>query len=146
MPTMNAPSARNRNTTHRRLPAVVSGRLLSCFAVASLLQVGCVALNIPSERHQDPSDRGGVFGDWANPARPGRVLKEIVIGPDAEPGMGCCDSQHLGDVPLLDDGSFHDGFEGDFGGEVAPPPPEVPWPKYHPLPTRPVFGGTAPRQ
>ena len=25
-------------------------------------------------------------------------------------------------------------------GDASPPPPEVPWPRFHPLPTRPVHG------
>jgi hypothetical protein len=110
-----------------RCPKAIS---LSVMLIGTFLQSGCVALNIPSQRHDDPSDGGGILGSWEDPARPGRVLKEILVGPPPEAGMDACDDF----TPV--------GAE--FGnGEYAtnePPKPEVPWPKYHPIPTRPVFG------
>jgi hypothetical protein len=94
-------------------------------------QAGCLALNIPSQRHHDPQDSGGIFGEWRKPAYPGRLVKEILVGSDGECDGGC--------------GTGADGecFEGEYYGATSTQPvevPSVPWPQYHPVPTRPVFG------
>lgn len=113
-----------------QLRGAIALSLSACLASLSLLQTGCVALNIPSQRHHDPADSGGILGSWEDPARPGRVLKEILMGPPPEAGLDDCDD-------------FHAFGSETFGTEHAgePETPEVPWPQYHPVPTRPVFGG-----
>ena len=94
--------------------------------LAPLLCGGCVALSIPSVRYDDPTDRGGMFG----PHRSAGVDSvEHTVGGDSgglgevsQSGARCAD-ESLEDI------------------EEYPPPktPEVPWPRFHPLPTRPVF-------
>lgn len=117
---------------------------------------GCVALNIPSERTADPADGGGVFGDWrhlrAQPsattphplfsaAERDRFLPSHAVGHCDDPGH--CDG-HCG-APIaapLDGGPLGiDPFDTTVELDGAPKTPEVPWPRFHPLPTRPVFGG-----
>lgn len=80
---------------------------------------GCVAMNIPSVRYADPSDRGGLLG----PQRPANQA-ELSAG-NCE--TGACD-------PFIGNCA---GANGQAAEE--PPVPEVPWPRFHPLPTRPVF-------
>jgi len=94
-----------------RLPAIV--------LVASLLPIsGCVALNIPSQRFDDPADSGGLLGPWHTDP----------LVHSLEQAEGCLDGGPLSNEPLL--------------VEQAPES-DVPWPRFHPLPTRPVFGPTA---
>ena len=99
-----------------------------------LAQVGCVALNIPSRRFHDPADHGGLFGHWHTANSPCRR-------------QACCNQPH---------GATHEGQTAGFcidGGPLAvdpldpsldvdghPKQPDVPWPRFHPVPTRPVFG------
>lgn len=106
---------------------------------------GCVALNIPSQRHHDPSDAGGILGNWKN----GSVglghrvtaafndASDLGSGINADDfnssGEACIDGGPLGYDPSMDDGSLGRG------GSKAP---EIPWPRYHPVPTRPIFGPT----
>ncbi len=80
-------------------------------AVCTIMPLaGCVSLNVPSIRYDDPADRGGPLGPWHTG---GAVLPG--------PSRGCT----VADRPPAE--------------EVANP--AVPWPKFHPVPTRPVFGG-----
>jgi len=96
---------------------------LACLlATGSVATSGCVALSIPSKRFHDPQDHGGLFGDF----RKG--------GSSGVPGH-----------PVQLDGHFCDAFdeqdEFGTGGHAHPKAPEIPWPRYHPVPTRPVFSG-----
>ncbi|WP_168566869.1 hypothetical protein [Crateriforma spongiae] len=133
----------------RMLMALVGVGLLSCS--------GCVALNIPSERHLDPHDDGGVFGGWNQPKRLGVPIDTPVPGDPAViasegsiAAAGCGPAGHCGGIghPVGGPGSFEDdcfgapiGMHGD--GDVPVEQPKVPWPKFHPVPTRPVFGGAS---
>ncbi len=118
-----------------RFRSVIALPLSVCMAVFMLLQTGCLALNIPSQRNHDANDSGGILGAWEDPARPGRVLKEILMGPPPESDLGSCD-----DVDPFGSEAYGSDYTG--GPHPSEPaPPEVPWPKYHPVPTRPVFGG-----
>src|SRR5687768_8679550 len=94
--------------------------------LAPLLCGGCVALNIPSVRYDDPADRGGIFGPHRNTA----------VGSVADTVGG--DSGGLGEAPQSAARCADESLEDI---EEYPPPktPEVPWPRFHPLPTRPVF-------
>lgn len=104
-----------------------------------ICQGGCVALNLPSERIADPSDRGGLFGHWRRSANHHSV-GEHSIAPNREFAMGtagsCVDSDCWDGGPLGEDSceSCEDG---------KPAAPEVPWPRFLPVPTRPVFGSPA---
>jgi len=96
---------------------------------------GCIALGIPSERFDDPADGGGLLGDFKRdqaygPADMARELVEqgAVLSPSSE-GLFCSDGSPL-DVPAVGLG----------GNAPQAKPPEVPWPRFHPVPTRPVFG------
>jgi hypothetical protein len=101
-----------------------------CLCVGSS---GCVALGIPSERFHDPADAGGLLGDWKRDYvyGPGEVTAElaqqgaVIATPD---GVFCGDGATLDTPPL------------GCTGTAQAKPPEVPWPRFHPVPTRPVFG------
>lgn len=80
---------------------------------------GCVAMNIPSVRYADSSDRGGLLG----PQRPAGSTTYA---------SGGCDSSSCG--AFTGDGDSVNGHEVE-----EPPVPQIPWPRFHPLPTRPVF-------
>ena len=82
---------------------------------------GCVALNLPSERYHDPGDLGGLLGPMKHARGP-------------MPPSGSVDENDVFDPFACDDDE-----DADKGKEDP-----VPWPKYHPVPTRPVFGGTDP--
>ncbi len=85
-------------------------------AVLTSVQTGCVALGIPSVRYDDPSDRGGLLG----PQRPADPSAPAELGAAGCSAAGCqSDGQQVEPEP--------------------PPVPAVPWPRFHPLPTRPVF-------
>ncbi|WP_146458311.1 hypothetical protein [Rubripirellula tenax] len=106
--------------------------LMLAFAV-SFGQCGCVALNIPSERAHDPADAGGILGPWkkggASTASQHTVFDEFT------------NDSYSGDPSCSDGGALgFDPFDPNAieGGQTEPP--EVPWPRFHPVPTRPVFG------
>ncbi|WP_442509119.1 hypothetical protein SH528x_000669 [Novipirellula sp. SH528] len=129
------------------------------------IQVGCVALNIPSERLADPEDGGGVLGDWKQNRSKRIATKwhhafsdpvgiestaEFTNSGEFDPN---CQQGVPGNAVPIDDSGFpiEQGFDG---GALAVAPfdssveqdgsikaPEIPWPRFHPMPTRPVFGG-----
>ena len=96
----------------------------------AVTQAGCVALNVPSQRYHDPDDCGGVFGAWSRTT--------------ASPSLH--DDPHQPPTHCVEDDCFTGGslecdpFDTSVGPEGKPKPPEVPWPRFHPIPTRPVFG------
>lgn len=101
--------------------------LLLAFVWVVSLQSGCIALSIPSERLHDPHDHGGLLGDWRHAAdhdceHPCRSLEPLAI--DGGP---------------LD----LDGRDPALEINGKPKKDEVPWPRFHPVPTRPIFGGPA---
>ncbi|MCM2372019.1 hypothetical protein [Aporhodopirellula aestuarii] len=106
--------------------------LWSCVCICS---TGCLALGIPSERLHDPADRGGLLGDWNSdvPYGPTEIGQELVhegvvlVTPDD--GLFCSEVSPLDVSPKT-------------GCAIKPKEkaPEVPWPRFHPVPTRPVFG------
>lgn len=111
--------------------------------------VGCLALGLPSERFDDPRDRGGLFGEWrskpaasataanstaASAAMTAELIAQgVVVTPSHGCGMGTGVLDGGGDIMDIDPLS-------ECGGPTPEKIPEVPWPRYHPLPTRPVFG------
>ncbi|MFK8111918.1 MAG: hypothetical protein AB8B91_06935 [Rubripirellula sp.] len=95
-------------------------------------QLGCVALNIPSQRFQDAQDHGGVLGHWRN------------HGHLATPTGTGHNHHHDGEACSFDGGPLEvDPFDPSLDASSNPKQPEVPWPRFHPVPTRPVFGGSA---
>lgn len=81
----------------------------------------------------DPGDHGGMLGDWkTNPTgcsdgtcgHPTGRLSDLSLD------GGPLDSDPLD--PLLDE-----------NGNPRKKPDEIPWPRFHPVPTRPVFGALA---
>ena len=101
-----------------------------------LSQVGCVALNIPSRRFHDPTDHGGLFGHWRR-GDVGCVDGSCVAN---EHGFHACQSSAAGGF-CLDGGPLEvDPFDPNLDVDGNPKPPEVPWPRFHPVPTRPVYG------
>ncbi len=93
-------------------------------------QVGCVALNIPSHRFHDPADHGGPLGHW----RHQDPLSE---------GVSPVDGSHQGGPWCIDGGPLEvDPCDPSLDVHGNPKQPEVPWPRFHPVPTRPVFGGS----
>lgn len=122
------------------------------FAVTVLLAPflgGCVALELPSERYFDPEDRGGLFGDWrpgpaklpaaeewASGIQPAEMLAaESTVAPGHACGSACTvDDCQGGILPMEVDPATG------LPCVKKPDAPEVPWPRFHPVPTRPVFG------
>ncbi|GAA4463808.1 hypothetical protein [Novipirellula rosea] len=135
------------------------------------IQAGCVALNIPSERLADPEDGGGVLGDWKHNrskriatklhhafSDPVGIESTAVFAgsgafdPDCAPGVpGHAEPLDAAGYPIDPRFPVDQGFDG---GALAVDPfdssveqdgsikaPEIPWPRFHPMPTRPVFGG-----
>ena len=95
----------------------------------AITQTGCVALNVPSQRYHDPEDGGGVFGAWSLSGASQPIHNDHHHAPThgVEDGVMC--------------GSLEaDPFDTCVGENGKPKPPEVPWPRFHPVPTRPVFG------
>ncbi|WP_231603751.1 hypothetical protein [Neorhodopirellula pilleata] len=114
--------------------------------LTSVASTGCLALGVPSQRLHDPLDQGGLLGDWkANPSRTiaattAELVSEggVVVASHAD-----CGSHVASEIGLLDLPPGACALDLDANGHVAAKPekpPEVPWPKYHPVPTRPVFG------
>jgi len=98
--------------------------LLRFVALLAVCPGGCVAMNVPSVRYDDPNDRGGLFGPHQ------KKDSQVASGPGCEDGM----KNDVGDFSPTEDG-FEPGLESSHEEK----PPEVPWPRFHPLPTRPVF-------
>lgn len=114
---------------------------ISTITLASLLvlaQAGCVALNIPSRRYHDPGDHGGLFGSWRKDAAHGdsQAMRSVDGANGGFPG----DGQPCGD-PACEHWDGCDGSE--YGMQESVKPPEIPWPRFHPVPTRPIFGSQA---
>jgi hypothetical protein len=109
--------------------ATWSLRFFACLLLMG--STGCLALNIPSVRYDDPSDRGGLLG----PHRPTDPHAALHADPHAAMNAESCDPAAC---HASGDGLGDESFEG----EQPPPPPEVPWPRFHPLPTRPVFSSS----
>ncbi|EMI55945.1 hypothetical protein [Rhodopirellula sallentina] len=110
---------------------------LGFWACVCVFSPGCLALGIPSERLHDPADRGGLLGDWNSDVSygPDQITQDLV-----EQGVV---------LATTDDGLFCEGPSpldvNPKTGCLSPPKektPEVPWPRFHPVPTRPVFGTT----
>jgi len=93
-----------------------------------VLLSGCMALSIPSVRYHDPEDRGGLLG----PQRPANQAEVVAVSGEqvvAESGGEPSNCTGCGD----------DDCDRGCEGSESEKPPEVPWPRFHPLPTRPVF-------
>jgi hypothetical protein len=87
--------------------------------IVAFAPVGCVHPNIPSIRY------GNEPGPHGSPV----ILEESCV-PETVVGQ---------DPAMLADGYL----DSSCGGEVEQDVPEAPWPRFHPLPTRPVLGGAA---
>lgn len=114
----------------KRIPALI----LTLAALSA--QVGCVALNIPSQRLHDPDDKGGVFGPWKR--HHGATGCQTAAGCQSAAGQACAGD---GSMPCLDGGPLVDEDPHNQMGQ-QPGEPEVPWPRFHPLPTRPLLSGS----
>ena len=121
--------------------------IFSAMLAFSLLACsGCVALNLPSDRFDDPADDGGLFGDWRSKSvDPIGNLGQNPVGHGNSAGHGShCQANSYPLSPggcLMGDELGGDPFDTTQGEYAKPEDPEVPWPRYHPVPTRPVFGG-----
>ncbi|WP_040763941.1 hypothetical protein [Novipirellula maiorica] len=134
-------------------------------------QAGCVALNIPSERLADPEDGGGMLGDWKH-NRSKRIATKLhhafsdpvgiestavfagsdEFDPHFDPGYDQGIPGHSGPLdasgfPIeqgcIDGGALEvDSFDSSVQQDGSIKAPEIPWPRFHSIPTRPVFGGT----
>ena len=109
-------------TRHDRFVMETRLPLIACWILLVMTQAGCVALNIPSQRYFDPADHGGAFGAWSN-------------DPGAAAGSQCAGGDCVIGQPLE-----VDPFDTSVDPDGKPKPPEIPWPRFHPIPTRPVFG------
>ncbi|MCC9643400.1 hypothetical protein LOC71_14035 [Rhodopirellula sp. JC740] len=141
--------------SHFRTANIVAAavRMLVVLACVSCFG-GCVALGVPSERLHDPDDHGGFFGDWrrgrphSNAQHTQNLIEDgAVIVPTDGHGVLCesggCESSQsfVAGSGVLDGVSPMDldPITGERFVEQEKPP-EVPWPRFHPVPTRPVFG------
>lgn len=135
----------------------IARSLTRCLLICVLASTsGCVALGVPSKRMHDPDDHGGLLGDWRR-GRPHTAAQHTqsliedgaVIVPTDGHGVMCASTgpMHQGDIGQVGSGVIDGVMPLDLdpvtGGVHAEPekPPEVPWPRFHPVPTRPVFGG-----
>jgi len=136
--------------------------LLLILLAVLLSQVGCVALNIPSQRLHDPGDKGGVLGHWngehgqcsSGLCTTGQCVSGQCVSGECVSGQcvsgECSPGQCTGEAcqiagqgspasqPCLDGGPLVHDAEDPMGME--PPQAEVPWPRFHPVPTRPLLG------
>ncbi len=119
------------NRPHAHLPPITLAMVLV------ITQVGCVALNIPSRRHHDPGDRGGLFGSW----RQGDGLTESDVPMVHPSGHTVSCPGDCGDPACEEWG----GCESGCGMYEEAQPPEIPWPRFHPVPSRPIFGSPSMR-
>jgi hypothetical protein len=88
---------------------------------------GCVALNLPSDRYQDPADHGGILGSW----RPENAAPPSCDGAPIYDAAG---------APIDNGALTVDPFDTTTGEFSDPKKDEIPWPRFHPIPTRPIFG------
>ena len=126
-------------TIGNRQPSLVAFAMATCLVVTS----GCVALSIPSKRFHDPADHGGLFGDYRKGGSvgvPDNLADHDGHFHDGDVVEGhCTESYSASGYSENDDEFDEDEFgTGCHGHQKAP---EVPWPRYHPVPTRPVFSG-----
>jgi len=105
---------------------------LALWAAGVVVSSGCVAMNIPSQRHHDPADRGGMFGDFRGGSGGAHGTRAHGTRSSSGHSAGC------GGCAQCGDGDEDDEWDAD--GRRKEKPPEIPWPRYHPVPTRPVFG------
>lgn len=127
---------------------------IACQCLAALLllsQVGCVALNIPSHRFHDPTDHGGLLGHWrtgghgdpigSGTTHSGGSIDNSIHTPHAIHADPCHQTAGF----CLDGGPLEaDPFDPTLDANGNPRKPEVPWPRFHPVPSRPVFGSVGP--
>tara|TARA_R110002049_G_scaffold4601_5_gene32268 strand:+ start:381643 stop:382029 length:387 start_codon:yes stop_codon:yes gene_type:complete len=121
---------------------------IACSLLLVSTQAGCLALNVPSQRYHDPADHGGVFGAWNRH----HGSQHSAGGPSAEHGFHDADqiaaetvvAGNVDDGCLLGDPLHHDPFDSSVAVGRKPEEPEIPWPRFHPIPTRPVFGPSNP--
>lgn len=113
-------------------------------AAILLTSPGCIALSIPSKRFHDPQDRGGLLGDFrggGSHSKTGHAHHGVHFMGDSAHSQSCTEN---GCVDTCRNGSHYDDFdeEAEFeSGGRHQKAAEVPWPRYHPVPTRPVFSG-----
>ena len=128
-----------QHQNRRRSPARVRSRSTLAVFSGVLIAVcpGCVALNIPSVRYHDPADHGGLFGPWSDAAGP---TPSAAVGVRHESAGAAAEAWRPGAEPLSPPPA---GCGPDAPLAAVPEAdPDVPWPRFHPLPTRPVFGDT----
>ncbi|MEM9826581.1 MAG: hypothetical protein AAF958_08325 [Planctomycetota bacterium] len=111
-----------------------------------LVHSGCVALNIPSRRDHDPRDRGGLLGGWESQHEinsPDDVVGQagVIVGQASET------LRNFDGGPLVRthscDGEICADADLDRSAHIAKKQEQVPWPRFHPIPTRPIYGGVA---
>lgn len=93
-------------------------------------QVGCVALNIPSQRFHDATDQGGLLGHWRGGGGGPVVQQDSTAGQFHDSGGICVDGGQLEVDP----------FDPTLDVYGYPKQPEIPWPRFHPVPSRPILG------
>ncbi|QDS94911.1 hypothetical protein FF011L_36940 [Roseimaritima multifibrata] len=93
-----------------------------CIAAGIFGATGCVGLNIPSVRYHETPDPGP------------RTLDEALLFSKTSPGSG----PNVQSCGLNCSGHCE---EVDCGPDSGPAEklPEVPWPRFHPVPTHPVY-------
>jgi hypothetical protein len=103
-------------------PTHISLRFMRlAFLLLPCVTTGCMAFNVPSVRYDDPTDRGGLLGPQRTLAP--EEVDQVRNGASLSGCHGCAADEEL----VVDEEA----------------PPEVPWPRFHPLPTRPVFSAPA---
>lgn len=118
--------------------------------IASLLCVtstGCLALGLPSQRFHDAQDQGGILGDFRHsktPGPPGMTEDLLTAGAVLVPPHASCatGTSSVNEQTVMASGVDPMDVHPVTGSCLAPveESPKVPWPRFHPVPTRPVFG------
>lgn len=128
-------------TTGRKPLSIAVASIVAAYILAT---TGCIALGIPSKRFHDPQDRGGLLGDF----RVGGSLPTPVNAGDGDHFID--NSGHPAPcvegycVDACESETPYDNFDDGAGIRSIgrhQKLPDVPWPRYHPVPTRPVFTG-----
>lgn len=121
-----------------RTPSNLIRTFLGTSSLGLFFTVGCIHPNVPSVRYGDalypqnaPVGSGDIVGD---------LIQHSVIDPTINPAVG-----HTNDPAMVGQEAFCGGeglLADELGSHRQPDTPEAPWPRFHPLPTRPVLGGT----
>ncbi|MDA8743133.1 hypothetical protein N9N28_00745 [Rubripirellula amarantea] len=98
-------------------------------------------MNIPSQRFHDADDHGGILGAWKT--GPIDLANAETMADLRSPSSNGIEHAAAGvehASSCVSGGALDvDPFDQSAGEHRPPAEPEVPWPRYHPVPTRPLY-------